>query len=150
MRRARHTDRTAYRGVRPQDRNRGRPRHHDVTATDGGADAGRQQPVRAGDAHEAKQISERILARDRRRGLQKEALRTEPTTKGFVAAAMAAFGYVVGTGIKSGKKVKWDQRRRAARERLEHVAAAWDSATDQVLNAVRRSERGGRDGNTPS
>ena len=97
------------------------------------------------DAHDAKQIYEKIVARDRRRGLRKDALRTEPTTRGFIAAAMSAFGYVVGTGIKAGKQVKWDQRRRAARGRLEHVATAWDSATDQVLDAVRRSERGGRD-----
>jgi hypothetical protein len=90
------------------------------------------------DAHEAKQITEQISARDLERGLRKDAFRTEPVTKAFISAAMAAYGYIVGRGVTRNKNSTWDQRRRAARAALEDVAPTWDGATDQVVRAVRR------------
>jgi hypothetical protein len=90
------------------------------------------------DAHEARQITEQIVARNPERGLNKNALRTEPTTNAFISAAMAAYGYIVGRGFTRNRDNTWDQRRRAARERLEDVAPTWDGATDQVRRAVRR------------
>ena len=87
----------------------------------------------------ARQIRESITAEDNERGLSKQALRTEPVTLSFIAAAMAAFGYIVGKGYRRGRKVTYDQRRRAARERIENVAPSWDGATEEVLGAVRRA-----------
>jgi hypothetical protein len=56
----------------------------------------------------------------------------------FIAAAMAAFGYVVGNGVSRGQRVRYDQRTHAARERLENVSSTWDAAAEEVLGAVRR------------
>jgi hypothetical protein len=88
---------------------------------------------------EANQIREAISAQDADRGLSKQALRTEPISRMFIAAAMAAFGYVVGRGFLHGRSDTYDQRRRVARERIENVAASWDGATEEVLQAVRRA-----------
>jgi hypothetical protein len=93
------------------------------------------------DSLEARQIREAILARDDDRGLNKQALRQDPTSRQFIAAAMAAFGYVVGLGFLRGRRVKYDQRRQVARERIENVAATWDGATEEVLGAVNRALR---------
>lgn len=90
------------------------------------------------DELEARQIRESIKARDTERGLSKQALRTEPVSRMFIAAAMAAFGYVVGKGVSNGRRVKYDQRRNAARERIANVSPTWDAATEEVLGAVRR------------
>ena len=91
------------------------------------------------DGLEASQIREKIAARDADRGLNKQALRTDSISRAFIAAAMAAFGYVVGIGFRRSRRVKYDQRRQVARERIENVAASWDGATEEVLNAVRRA-----------
>ena len=88
---------------------------------------------------QARQIRESIAAQDNERGLSKQALRTEPITRSFIMAAMAAFGYVVGRGYRRGREVTYDQRRRAARERIENVGTSWDGATEEVLGAVRRA-----------
>lgn len=98
------------------------------------------------DEHRAKQIKETITARDADEGLNKEALRTEPTTRSFISAAMSAFGYIVGFGVIRSKRVKYDQRTHVARERLGNVAPSWDGATEEVLGAVRRAERRRRGG----
>lgn len=90
------------------------------------------------DELEAGQIREAIAAQDADRGLNKQALSTEPISRMFIAAAMAAFGYVVGRGFLHGRSDTYDQRRRVARERIENVAASWDGATEEVLGAVRR------------
>lgn len=91
------------------------------------------------DEMQARQIRELITARDNERGLSKQALRNEPITRSFIMAAMAAFGYIVGRGFRSGRRVTYDQRRRAARERIENVGPTWDGATEEVLGAVRRA-----------
>jgi hypothetical protein len=57
----------------------------------------------------------------------------------FIAAAMAAYGYVIGLGFLRGRRVKYDQRKKAAREHIENVAGTWDGATEEVLEAVRRA-----------
>jgi len=88
----------------------------------------------------ARYIKESIAAQDNERGLSKQALRREPVTRSFIMAAMAAFGYIVGRGYRAGRKVTYDQRRRAARERIENVGPSWDGATEEVLGAVRRAE----------
>jgi hypothetical protein len=88
---------------------------------------------------EASQIREVIAARDSDRGLNKQALRTDSISRMFIAAAMAAFGYVVGRGLLRGRQVKYDQRRQVARERIENVATSWDGATEEVLGAVQRA-----------
>lgn len=54
---------------------------------------------------EARQIRESINALDDDRGLNKQALRTEPTSRMFIAAAMAAFGYVVGNGVTRSERL---------------------------------------------
>ena len=92
------------------------------------------------DALRAERIREVISASSADRGLDKQALRTEPGTHAFIAAAMAAFGYVVGHGVLRGRRVAYDQRRRAARERIENVSATWDGATQEVIRAVRRAK----------
>jgi hypothetical protein len=87
----------------------------------------------------ARQIREAITAQDDERGLNKQALRTDPTSRMFIAAAMAAYGYVIGLGFLRGRRVKYDQRKKAAREHIENVAGTWDGATEEVLEAVRRA-----------
>ncbi|MEU7890256.1 hypothetical protein AB0B54_32550 [Microbispora bryophytorum] len=93
------------------------------------------------DRLEAEQIRESVSSRDADRGLSKEALRTDPVTRGFISAAMAAFGYVVAAGLSQGKRTKYDQRRRVARERLENVDESWDGATESVKQATRQARR---------
>jgi hypothetical protein len=88
---------------------------------------------------EARQIRESIAAQDNERGLSKQALTREPTTRSFIMAAMAAFGYIVGRGYRSGRKETYDQRSRVARERIENVAPSWDGAAEEVLEAVQRA-----------
>lgn len=92
------------------------------------------------DELEARQIRETVVARDQARGLNKQALRTEPVSRSFIAAAMAAFGYVVGRGFIGNRKVKYDQRKHGARERLENVSGSWDGALDEVRGAVYRAQ----------
>lgn len=95
----------------------------------------------------AEQIKEKISARDPERGLDKQALRSEPRTRAFIVAAMAAFGYIVGKGLFHGRQTGYDQRKRIARERIDNVAATWDEATDEVFGAVRQARaRRRRDG----
>jgi hypothetical protein len=92
------------------------------------------------DALQAEQIREEISSGDSDRGLSKQALRTEPGTRAFIVAAMAAFGYLTGKGVIRGRRVRYDQRTRAARERIENVSATWDGATEEVIRAVRRAK----------
>lgn len=90
------------------------------------------------DELQARQIRETIRAADNDRGLNKQALRTDHTSRMFITAAMAAFGFVVGRGLSGGRRVRYDQRRQGARERIENVSPSWDGATEEVLQAVRR------------
>jgi len=90
------------------------------------------------DALEASQIKEVIAARDAERGLNRENLQRDPSSRGFIAAAMVAFGYLVGRGTLDGGKVKYDQRERAAREEIQNVSPSWEGATAEVARAVAR------------
>lgn len=90
---------------------------------------------------EAEQIRERVSSKNVERGLNKEALRTDPVTRGFISAAMASFGYVIAKGLMQGKWTTYDQRRRVARERLENVDESWEGATESVEQATRRARR---------
>jgi hypothetical protein len=91
------------------------------------------------DEHWAKYIKETIAARDNDRGLNKNALREDHTSRSFITAAMAAFGHVVSRGIISNKQVKYDQRKRVAREQIASVSPTWEDATSEVVDAVRRA-----------
>jgi len=93
------------------------------------------------DLLEADKIRENITARDPNTGLNKAGLMSDSTTRGFIAAAMAAFGFVVGKGRRRGKKVRYDQRQKALRQKVEDVSPEWDAATEDVLNAVRTALR---------
>lgn len=90
---------------------------------------------------EAERIAERIHARDPDTGLNKAALFSDKNTLGFIAAAMAAFGYVVGKGRRDGKVTRYDQRQEALRQRVENVSPEWQAASQDVLEAVRRAVR---------
>jgi hypothetical protein len=90
------------------------------------------------DALRAEQIRE-VISSDGDRGLDKEAIRREPQTRAFIAAAMVAFGYLVGKGVVRGRRAVWDQRRRGARERIENVSASREAATEEVTQAVLRA-----------
>lgn len=90
------------------------------------------------DRLEAERIRETITARDKQVGLSKEGVRSDPTSQGYIMAAMAAFGFVVGTAYRAGKKFVYDQRNQALREPVQNVEPDWPSATEQVLEAVRR------------
>lgn len=98
------------------------------------------------DRLEAEKIRETITARDQRVGLSKEGLRSDPVSRGFIAAAMAAYGFVVGKAYRGGKRVVYDQRNQALREPVNDVQPDWPSATEQVLDAVRRVTRRRRRG----
>lgn len=90
------------------------------------------------DRLEAEKIRETITARDKQAGINREGLRSDRTSTGFILAAMAGFGFVVGTAYRGTKKVVYDQRNQALREPVQDVAPDWASATEQVLEAVRR------------
>lgn len=95
------------------------------------------------DAYEADQITEEIRARDQVSGLKKEAVKEDPTTQGFMVAALRyAFGRVWAKGKKKGRTVHYDQRKQVARASIDSVGSDWETATDTVLGAVeRQSER---------
>lgn len=89
----------------------------------------------------AELIAERIAAQDARAGLDKEALLNDETAKRYIAAAKAAFGYIVARGRRGNKKVRFDQRQNLMSETTDTVGVTWASATTGVREAVRRAER---------
>ncbi|CQD08083.1 hypothetical protein BN970_01560 [Mycolicibacterium conceptionense] len=91
------------------------------------------------DRLESKRITERIVARDGSTGLSKDGLRNDPTSKAFIAAAAAAFGYIVAKGSRGKKRVAFDQRRDLMTETVEAVGVTWDSAAQSVRTAVQRA-----------
>lgn len=91
------------------------------------------------DAYEADQIKEEIRARDEATGLKKDAVKDDPTTQGFMVAALRyAFGRVWAKGKKQGRTVHYDQRKQVARTSVDIVGGDWETATDSVLAAVER------------
>lgn len=100
------------------------------------------------DAYEAEQITEEIRARDKDVGLKKEAVRSDPTTRGFLKAALDhAFGRVWAKGFKAGRETVYDQRAKVLRQSVDFVGDDWETATRNVLGAVEaRSVRQITDG----
>lgn len=93
------------------------------------------------DALEAKLLREEIQASDEDRGLNKAEVRRDPTTRGFISAAMHAYGYLVGIGRKNGHPSKYDQREQVLREHLSDVGADMHTASEAVLDAVQAMGR---------
>lgn len=91
------------------------------------------------DAYEADQIKEEIRARDETTGLKKDVVKNDPTTQGFMIAALKyAFGRVWAKGKKRGRTVHYDQRKQVARTSIDIVGSDWETATSSVLGAVER------------
>lgn len=78
-------------------------------------------------------------------GLNTHAILQDPTVKGFLMAAMAAFGYAIGRGVRLGRVVTYDQRSQVARARLADVAPDWEAATTQVLQGLIEAVQRRRD-----
>lgn len=93
------------------------------------------------DNFEAEEIKEEIRARDKERGLRKDEVRRDPDVRGFISAAMVAFGRIFAVGRRNGEPVSYDQSKRGLRETLGHVGGDWDTATQEVLRAVERTGR---------
>lgn len=91
------------------------------------------------DSLEAEKIREVITARDRQVGLDKQAVKNDPTTQGFIRAAMSAFGFVFGKAFRNGKKVQYDQRDQVLRERVDDVSPTVAGAIQDVEGAVRQA-----------
>lgn len=96
------------------------------------------------DAHRAGVITQDIKAADRDLGLDKAAVRADSVNRAFLTAAMLAFGYVVGHGYRGGKRHDYDQRHNTLREPVETVSADWDGVMRDVLGAVERAWKRGR------
>lgn len=91
------------------------------------------------DRMEAEKITERVVAQDKDAGISKAGLLHDPTATSFIAAAGAAFGYIVAKGMQGGRKVNFDQRRDLMTETVETVGVTWDSAAQSVRAAVKRA-----------
>jgi len=89
------------------------------------------------DALKAREIKDEVVAADPEEGLDKQALRTEPETRAYIAAASAAFGFVVGNGISNRRKVRFDQRQKGVKERLHGAAGSWSGIIDQMIALTR-------------
>jgi hypothetical protein len=92
-------------------------------------------------AYRAEEIRETIKTKDTSQGLNKEALAEDRVGRQFLAAAMAAYGYVIAQGRKDGRKTGFDQRNKVARERTPSVGPGWDDATQAVVDATRQGRR---------
>lgn len=94
------------------------------------------------DRFHADQIKEEIRARNPEVGLRKEEVHNDPTTRGFLVAALHyAFGRVFARGKRHGRDVHYDQRQHVQRLSLDNVGSDWKTATRNVLNAVERKGR---------
>lgn len=103
------------------------------------------------DNFQAEQITEEIRARDRTVGLQKDEVRRDPTTRGFLTAALdRAFGRVWARGFRAGRETVYDQRAKVLRQSIDFVGLDWETATENVLEAVEsRSQKQVTDGKHP-
>ncbi|GAA4293015.1 hypothetical protein [Mycobacterium paraffinicum] len=91
------------------------------------------------DRLKSQKISDRVVAQDPAVGIDKAGLLHDPVSLAFMAAAGAAFGYIVGRGRRGSRKVKFDQRRNLLTESVEAVGPTWDSAAEGVRAAVERA-----------
>ncbi|QYJ04237.1 hypothetical protein KUV85_00720 [Nocardioides panacisoli] len=87
----------------------------------------------------ADQIEQRITAKGEEASLDVEAVANDDTNRAFLAAAMAAFGYVLGRGYRHGKRATFNQKEAIARERVDPLSSDWQQARDAVLGALRRA-----------
>ncbi len=89
------------------------------------------------DRYQAEQITEEIRARDKDAGLRKEEVRSDPTTQGFLVAALErAFGRVWAKGKRGGRDSTYDQRSKVLRHSIDFVGIDWETASEKVLGAV--------------
>jgi hypothetical protein len=88
----------------------------------------------------ADQITEDITVDKNKRkvGLNKEGVKIDPISKGYIDAGMAGYGYVVGKGKKNGQKNDWDQRVRVRVEMIEAVSPDYENAGEQIVIALKR------------
>ncbi|MCU1482931.1 MAG: hypothetical protein JWQ19_3717 [Subtercola sp.] len=93
------------------------------------------------DALDAQYISETVKALDETVGLNKAGLSSDTTIRGLIGAAMRSYGFVTARGRKNGRQRKYDQRKEQLRKPIDNVGADWDTATDNVLKAVRSAGR---------
>lgn len=102
------------------------------------------------DRYHAEQITEEIRARDREQGLNKDEVRQDPTTRGFLSAALDhAFGRIWAKGFRGGRETVYDQRAKVLRQSIDFVGDDWETATENVLAAVEsRSKKQVTDGKT--
>lgn len=89
------------------------------------------------DSFRARVIKEEIRASDPNLGLNKNAIQKDSITRQFISAAMRAYGYLVGTGLKRGENTTYDQRQEVLREHISDVGSDMEEATEAVLNAVK-------------
>lgn len=89
----------------------------------------------------ADELRETIKTSNMDAGLDKQALREDTVSRMFLAAAMAAYGYVIAHGRRAGRDTSFDQRSRVARERTENVGPSWEDAARAVLDATLRGRR---------
>jgi hypothetical protein len=103
------------------------------------------------DRYQAEQITEEIRARDRNVGLQKDEVRKDPTTQGFLSAALDhAFGRIWARGVRGGRQTVYDQRAKVLRQSIDFVGVDWETASNSVLEAVEsRSKKQVTDGKHP-
>lgn len=90
------------------------------------------------DELEAEYIQQSLKARDETVGLDKAAVRRDRSLTGFIEAAMRSYGWVKGTGKKNGKRRSFNQLKQdQLREPIDDVGGDWQTASDNVLKAVR-------------
>ena len=89
-------------------------------------------------AYQADEIRETIKSSGPEQGLNKGAFHTDKVAQMFLAAAMAAYGFVTASGQRNNKQARFDQRANVAREAIGGVGVSWDDATEAVVRATRQ------------
>lgn len=93
------------------------------------------------EAYQADEIREIIKSSGPDQGLNKTAFHTDRVANMFLAAAMAAYGYVTASGQRNGRPTRFDQRANVAKEAIAAVGDSWEAATAEVVEATRRGRR---------
>lgn len=89
-------------------------------------------------SYQADEIRETIKSSTPQPGLNKAAFHTDKVAQMFLAAAMAAYGFVTATGQRDNKHARYDQRANVAREAIGGVGPSWEDATEEVVRATRQ------------
>jgi hypothetical protein len=91
------------------------------------------------EAVQAELIQEHLVARDKEVGLDKAGVRNDRTIQSFITAALRSYGYVKGKGRKNGRTQKYNQTDSdQLKETIDNVGSDWETATERVLQALRR------------